>query len=358
MNEIIYNKVREFESVKNKKIIGFLDGILNHRVNETVWNWEFNSLGNTVFAIAESDNLIIGTQSMLPIKLVINGQIIVTSKSETSYLNTDYRGKKIFEKLYQLAVDETVEFGSKIIWGFTPAIKAWKNNLGFETFESEMCMASLKSKYFSFRKNSKFSKNFIFALGRYILNNFKIIRFKLKMTYELKYDPSIAVLKEKKKQDDIFLFYKQLSEQNPDFIHLDLNEEYLKWRIEGNPELVYKKYFFYKANVLVGYTYFSVKGDVLSFADISYNGDSNILNHIFKYVINHTQGFHLVQYWGNVSHDLNKSIFNLFKNLYGTSKIDKSRNFVYKIFYPDFEEKTSKLSNWYINGMWTEGFHI
>ena len=135
---IDYIKLQDLTAGNNSNLIHFLNTVLNHSVDKKVWSWEFESIPKTIFTVAMAGEEIAGTQSMLPVFLNINDSIYETAKSETSFLNPVFRGKKIFEKLYQLAVDETVMNGTKLIWGFTPALKAWKNNLGFETFDDEI----------------------------------------------------------------------------------------------------------------------------------------------------------------------------------------------------------------------------
>jgi hypothetical protein len=108
----------------------------------------------------------------------------------------------------------------------------------------------------------------------------------------------------------------------------------------------------------VGYIIYSIKNDILSIADMTCNFDDKLLKHMFKYLISNTNGYHIVQYWGNASNEMNKKIFSLFNDLRGDIKVDSTRNFVYKVFDDKYIETTAQLKNWYINGLWTEGFHI
>lgn len=356
--DIQYKVIQRLPSKDNQDLINYLDKILNHRVNNIVWDWEFNTIENTVFTVANCGDDIAGTQSMLPILLSINGKTVSTAKSETSYLDANYRGKQIFEKLYQLAVDETVKNGSKLIWGFTPALKAWKKNLAFETFDNEIQITKIAAGYFSFGNNYKKSRNILFALGKYLLCNLDSVRYTVRQLSKLRYNKSIQVTTQLIHADDIRRLYTKINKDKHNLIHIDMNAEYLHWRLHANPVVAYKQLFFYNNDELAGYIVYSIKDDILILTDITYNLDGAILQHMLKYVVRNNTGFHYVQYWGNVSNEINQAIFELMTSLGGKSVIDNSRNFVYKVFETKYTEICTNLKNWYINGLWTEGFHI
>lgn len=355
---IDYIVLPSLKSTDNTDIISYLNAVLNHNVNDKVWDWEFKTIHNTIFTVARSGNDIAGTQSMLPILLRIGGNVVETAKSETSYLDANFRGKQIFEKLYQLAVDETVKNGSRIIWGFTPALKAWKKNLAFETFDSEMRIATFSANYFSFGENYKKSRNIIFAAGKYCLSNLKTLRGQLLLATKLKYDNAIDAATQLKNENDIAQLYAEINATNKELIHLDMNKAYIQWRLQHNPVMEYRYQYFYKSGKLAGYVIYTIKHGVLSLTDITCNNDEAVLRHMLKYIVNHNKGFHAVQYWGNISNDINQRIFRLFESLNGTVQIDSTRNFVYKVFDTVYTANTAKLDKWYINGLWTEGFHI
>jgi hypothetical protein len=355
--DINYIVLQSLNSTDNTEIIEYLDRILNHRVTSKVWDWEFNTIENTIFTVAKSEDYIAGTQSMLPILLRVTGDVVKTAKSETSYLDANYRGKQIFEKLYQLAVDKTVKSGSKIIWGFTPALKAWKKNLGFETFDAEMKIATVEAHYFSFLKNYKKSRNIVFAAGKYCLSNLKTIQTQLLINTRFSTSSLIEVSTQLNNDKDIGELYSAMNNA-AGLIHIDLNKPYLYWRLYDNPVMQYRHFYFYKAGKLVGYIIYSIKNDILSIADMTCNFDDKLLKHMFKYLISNTNGYHVMQYWGNASNEMNKKIFSLFNDLKGDIKVDSTRNFVYKVFDDKYIETTAQLKNWYINGLWTEGFHV
>ena len=100
------------------------------------WEWEFISRDfpgpNPCYVIAEDEWKIVGSQALIPIKVIDESGIYWTAKSEETLLNPAYRGRQIFEKMYDLLKETAVSSGIRNIWGFTPATKAF-TRIGFET---------------------------------------------------------------------------------------------------------------------------------------------------------------------------------------------------------------------------------
>lgn len=357
--EIEYKVLQSMKAGDNQSLIQYLDKILNHNVTDKVWNWEFNTMPDTIFTVAKDGEQVVGTQSMLPLSLTIAGEVTDTAKSETSYLDANYRGKQIFEKLYQLAVDKIVEKGSKVIWGFTPALKAWKKNLGFHTFDDEMLLSKTIVGQYSFAKNKHKSRNAFFAAGKTLLYTGYHLRYKMLQAGQLKLNSNIVAKNKLNNAADMQQLYSTINKKYPQLIHLDMSEAYVNWRVNNNPAVQYRQLYFYSNNTLVGYVLYSIKDDTLIIADITYNLDEAVLRHMIKYVVDNNSGFYLLQYWGNKSNEINKIIFKVLSGLKGNTQVDTSRNFVYKVFSEKHENDTvNSLGNWYMNGLWTEGFHI
>lgn len=356
--DVQYIAIQQLGSSHNTEVIEYLDKVLNHDVNNKVWDWEFNTLKNTVFTMAKDDALIIGTQSMLPLELCIGDKVVNTAKSETSYLDGNYRGKKIFEQLYQLAIDEIHKRGSLLIWGFTPAIKAWRNNLKFMTYEDEMLIAEGLVGYYPLRTNAWKSRNMLFAIGKYALINARSFRNKMKLNSILKSRNDITVSESLRDKNDITKLYSEIRGGQKDTITLQMSPEYIQWRMDANPVMVYSKKYFYVQDRLVAMTIYAITDGKLILSDLTFSADDTVLKHVLKHLIKNNK-CHSIQYWGNKSHPLNQSIFSVLNSIGAASHTDTSRCFVFK----NLDESNSytmptELSKWYINGLWTEGFHI
>ncbi len=117
-------------------VIDFYNSIHNSGRNVEMFKWEFLNgvYGKAIYIIAKDKNTkkIVGSQAAIPIQLInADGQIILSAKSEDTIVDPNYRGNKIFDKMYELLISECKKNNIEYIWGFTHAIKPFKN-LGFE----------------------------------------------------------------------------------------------------------------------------------------------------------------------------------------------------------------------------------
>jgi len=100
------------------------------------WRWEFLPkiyIADTLpFAVVDDNGKIVGTQAFIPIRMIDAEGVFWTVKSEETLVDPEYRGKKLFEKMYALLMDYLNDHDLHCIWGFTPATKAFVR-LGFET---------------------------------------------------------------------------------------------------------------------------------------------------------------------------------------------------------------------------------
>jgi hypothetical protein len=106
-----------------------------HRPDEK-FRWEFQNgpAGPAIYVVAidPGTDQVVGTQCAIPLYVTnASGQRILTAKSEDTLVDTAYRGRNIFEKMYALLFDECRKAGVVAIWGFTYAIKPF-SKLGFE----------------------------------------------------------------------------------------------------------------------------------------------------------------------------------------------------------------------------------
>ncbi|MCB2230488.1 GNAT family N-acetyltransferase [bacterium] len=99
------------------------------------WRWDFdNGLYETdqlPFAVADDDGRIVGTQAFIPIRFIDREGVYWTAKSEETLVDPDYRGQKLFDRMYELLFDYAKERDLRYVWGFTPATKAFLK-LGFK----------------------------------------------------------------------------------------------------------------------------------------------------------------------------------------------------------------------------------
>ncbi len=98
------------------------------------WNWEFiPKLFHTdivPFAVVDDHGAIVGTQALIPIRMIDATGVYWTAKSEETLVDPRYRGQKLFERMYTPLFAYAHEHGLRHIWGFTPATNAF-TRIGF-----------------------------------------------------------------------------------------------------------------------------------------------------------------------------------------------------------------------------------
>ncbi|MEE8577343.1 MAG: GNAT family N-acetyltransferase [candidate division Zixibacteria bacterium] len=93
------------------------------------WRWEFTEnrydRSQVPFALVIDDDRIVGSQAFIPIQMIDRDGIYWTAKSEATLVDPDYRGQRLFEKMYNLLFQYAEEHEFSYVWGFTPATKAF-----------------------------------------------------------------------------------------------------------------------------------------------------------------------------------------------------------------------------------------
>jgi hypothetical protein len=74
---------------------------------------------------------LIGTQCYIPYRGWWNDRDILTCKSESTLVSPHYRGRKVFDRMYELGFQLCREAGVDCIWGFTSAEKPFAK-VGFD----------------------------------------------------------------------------------------------------------------------------------------------------------------------------------------------------------------------------------
>ena len=101
-------------------------------------HWEWLYFGwrpeNAVFAYAmNAEGQIIATQGMVPYPISVDGQTVLSSKSESTLMLPEGRGSGLMVDLYDFAFVAAVDRGSSVVWGFTDSDRAFQR-FGFQTF--------------------------------------------------------------------------------------------------------------------------------------------------------------------------------------------------------------------------------
>ena len=92
------------------------------------WRWEFDPIlyqsSEIPFAVAEDEGRIVGTQALIPIRMIDEGGVFWTAKSEETLVDSDYRGRQLGVHMYNVVFDWAARHNMPYIWGFTQATRA------------------------------------------------------------------------------------------------------------------------------------------------------------------------------------------------------------------------------------------
>lgn len=322
----------------------------NRTIDNWIWEYKGNVPNKSVFAVAEDNKDIVGTQGMLPIYLNIAGRVYLTGKSENSLISSLYRGKNLFKNLYEFTVALCKKQGMVCIWGFTSARKVWREKLNFQTFDtlysSYLILKPLKTfRMLSKNKSSDIKlKMFIFMLFGYL--SFIVKQKKVKQQcYMLEHGL--------RSYDDINVLYKTLRKQFPSLIHLDLNKEYMFWRMDNNPNFKYEFYYIYDEHCLKAYCFLHKKDNIVKMDDFTYlDTDAGVF--LLSSIIKDCEQENAITFFGNIYNSFIYDVFVLFKK-FGFIKIKENDNIVLKNISVD-EDVVYDVKNWYMNGLWGEGY--
>lgn len=364
MQESTLNKsnmeIKDVLSEKDKTdTLAFLRTALSHEMTDEIWNWEFEqNRERTVLSIIKDmkSSEILGTQFMIPVILNIRNRTCWTGKSENTYIHHSLRGKGMFGKVYDHAINISVKKGLSYLWGFTSAIKVFRDKLKFQVFENIMCTSSIE----------------LMRPNRSHVKNGSLIRLLVKLMFFYSWEIRKKWNKNKAKKrsgfelkdridnySDLDAVFNDMKRKYGEFNHIEIDKEYIDWRVNQNPNLNYRTIAIYKDNTIEGYLVYVENKNGFFISDFTICGKEQgevLLSELISKA--KEKEVRTISYFGNIDNKANEVIFGLFKNNGAEVKINEDMNFVIKKIGEDESESSTKTKNWYINGLWTEGFSI
>jgi hypothetical protein len=104
------------------------------KVSPATLDWEYFDPDLTrpgILVGAFDGEALIGTQGYIPYRGWWKDRAILTCKSESTLVSPEYRGRKVFDRMYALGFDLCQQAGVDCIWGFTSAEKPFAK-VGFD----------------------------------------------------------------------------------------------------------------------------------------------------------------------------------------------------------------------------------
>jgi GNAT superfamily N-acetyltransferase len=212
-----------------------------YKTNRSIENftWEFRSgpKGKAIYVVAvdtaeANPTKIVGIQCAIPLELIsADGRTVLTAKSEDTLVDPAYRGQKLFERMYDLLLQECRKAGIKYIWGFTPALKAFERigfKAPFQTSQALLVFNPFKSFRYLVKLNQ--SNSFIDKLKIFGLSFISYLKgFKRFAVSKSRFTMGQASFTSK----DTML--KTFYAQQPEFFFIRQDSNYLDWRLTKNP---------------------------------------------------------------------------------------------------------------------------
>lgn len=340
------------------------------------WKWTFvndNLPGSELFyCIAEDEGVIKGTQAMILIQMIDGNGIYLTAKSEETLVSQDFRGKGLFEKMYDQVLSLAAEKNIEIIWGFTTAEKAFKKvgfNIPLHTSQlfrpcrlkvvGTLLPSSGKTSYGVWQKIKKYIYYtaailiLVFAWSKRNFSKFYVQREENILLRDLD-GPHSGLTK---------LSNAFIAQWGGATIYRD--EKYLNWRIFNNP--------FCRANVigafinedLVGYCCFALDENELGyivdiFAAELMGLEVDVHNIVYQLLSAATtrlsqMGAVGIRGWNMTNHKFDLVVRKQAKRL-GYLSIKKGSSVVFKrLSTSERQKQRADFDNWSVSRIYTEG---
>lgn len=367
-------KIKKLEDNERKIAYRFFNKTYKNKRDILEWEWEFlnNPLGRSIFVTAKIDDDIIGTQALILANLNMKGHKVLSGKSEETLVDQQYRGMNIFKKMYELIFDEAHHAGIKILWGFSGAVKPFRN-VGFDIKDPLRSFWLVLSIFTSFKhicikqgllKRKRYSQIIKLFLGLVIIRlDYLIKDAMLKLIFR-----NNGTLNKYETRDlsvfshDTDICFLTFIEDYPDIITLWRTKDYMNWRTIRNPHGVHTIIGLYFKNKLVGYIVFVMDliNKVLNIVDVIVQKDHAAygLTALFDKIVNLAQR----EQCGFISFELipSKNSFCMILK----EEINKKGFFQMPYSFPTVlkilsEEKDKDflcdINNWYVNTLFTEG---
>lgn len=332
-------------------VVEFLRQHVNPRMTSKAFAWQFAEIPERpALMVTRDDNGIVCTQSFLPHKLFSDGAIMATTKSEHSFLLPTYRGTPVFTDAYAAGLAASAREGRHICWGFTPAVKVWRDRLGFEVTDDVMteCVARIAPPRLSLSPFPKAFARYGYGLARYVGAALKRGAHGRGTALDVSPTaPDVAALNE---------LFAAVSDASTVRLHMDAT--FIAWRITKNPNARFHFRSFTAGGRLRGYYVVALDqagtGSVVHLSDMVFleHGDGiAMLQHLVREF--GTRSGSLLQYFGNSANALNRRTFDLLQERFACDRsLNKDMAFVLK----RGDHLPGGVQNWYMNGLWTQGF--
>jgi hypothetical protein len=325
------------------------------------WKWEYKGCypDLSIFSVIKDNGRIVATFGAIPIYLNVAGERVLTGKLENALVSPEYRGGEVACMARTTNENKAREVGLQFFWAYAPIYKTSVRE-GYEVFKGAICsMAAvirpmvaasdvLKSKRRSLKKRITAISN------RFVLWAYGTIRRFTVTSSNRVYVVRSSVLG----PNDLHDLFERLRDRYPNMINIDLNSQYLDWRIHNHPFFKYETYYVYEGENLVAYAFVNsssgFRGYLTDFGFENMNAGEFLLSRILRDLREKNVG--LVAFVGNCHNPLVKESFKLLRR-WGFVHYNSTHLHVKNLRFKH-GQILSNAENWYMTGIGTEGFFL
>jgi hypothetical protein len=156
---------------------------------------------------------------------------------------------------------------------------------------------------------------------------------------------------------DVGNLYERLRKEYANLIHIEQDENYLSWRVFNNPNFRFATFFVYEQNLLRAYCYVSLAHpEEVYISDLTFDDDEAgdyLVGKVLE--VFRKRNAASIAYMGNTRNPLIVIVLDLLKK-HGFVRLS-SESFVLKNL-STMNTKCLDVENWYLNGLWREGYTV
>jgi len=331
----------------------------NRKPEHWIWEYKVSYPDLSLFSVMMQNGDIAGTLGMIPIYLRVAGKRTLSAKCENALVTPEHRGSNLYLDLHAAQESNCRRKGFQFQWAYGPQYKSGLR-CGFSVHKNAICSLGavisparvLADTLKSGKKGVR--ERMVEITSAMLLWLYGSARRATNARPKNRY----VVRTEPLGQRDMDDLYQRLRSRFPDMIHIDLDRNYLKWRIYDHPFIQYKNYFVYRGSQLVAYSFVNAHKEARVYlTDFTYDdidAGKFLLSRILKDLAAKKIG--LLIFVGNRENPLIKETLNLLRKR-GFVHIGAT-NFHIRNIQFKFDETISKLENWYMTGTASEGYEV
>ncbi len=196
----------------------------NRTIADFVWLYDKNPMGKGIVFVATIGDEIIGIIGLVAYQFIVNGEIVLTYKSEDALVDSRYRRQGVFKDLYKL-VFHFLE--NKYLWSFTNRKDIFEKvgRPHLHRLSKAVSVCGIVYPHNLKNQKRKIIKSILYSLSY----------LKTLIAPKIKNGSHTLLTVEEWKDYGFSSFISSLSRDSPDIYYPLMNQKILQWRLEENP---------------------------------------------------------------------------------------------------------------------------